>query len=408
MGQPGFGIQSMHQQIFRMVHRGNLIYNTCWEDPELDQVAFDLKPDDHVLVITSAGCNALDYLLKGVAGVHAVDMNPIQNSLLELKKACIETLDYDDFWKFFGEGKHPKAKEIYKNKLRPILPEYAQAWWDRKIGYFAGRGWRSSFYYRGTSGLFAKLVMTKMHLFGRMRQPISDFLGAKSIEEQADVWMSRLHKKVLTPSMRWFLGRRFTMTLVGVPGPQIQQIRDQYEGGLVKFIEDAILVVATKLPMHTNYFWRVYIEGRYHKDACPNYLREENFHKLKGLVNRLEIRTSTVEDFLKSTPHKISKFTLLDHMDWMARKNPQGLVDEWNALLKAARPGATILYRSAGLHVDYLDDLKVESGKGPARLGDLLEQDRALAERLHPIDRVHTYGSFYIARLKPGATVSQA
>lgn len=393
----------MHQQIFRMVHRGNLIYNTCWEDPALDHVAFDLKSDDRVLVITSAGCNALDYLLAGVAGVHAVDMNPIQNSLLELKRACIRCLDYDDFWKFFGEGKHPRAKEIYQSTLRQALPEYARLWWDRKIGYFAGRGWRSSFYYRGTSGLFAKLVMTKLNLFGRMREPIHQFLNAKTLEEQAEIWMTRLHKKVITPSMKWFLGRQFTMTLVGVPGPQIQQIRQQYPGGLVKFIEDCVLVVATKLPIQTNYFWRVYVEGRYQKDCCPNYLRPENFPRLRGLVDRLEISTGTVEQFLKSTPHKISKFTLLDHMDWMARKNPKGLVDEWNALLRAARPDSTILYRSAGLHVDYLDDLQVQSARGPARLGDLLMQDRDLAERLHPVDRVHTYGSFYIARLKPGA-----
>ena len=100
-----------------MVHKGNLIYNTCWEDPVLDQVAFGLKPKDRVLVITSAGCNALDYLLAGVAGVHAVDMNPIQNSLLELKKAAIKVLDYDDFWRMFGEGHHPRAREMYQQRL---------------------------------------------------------------------------------------------------------------------------------------------------------------------------------------------------------------------------------------------------------------------------------------------------
>ncbi len=392
----------MHQKIFQMVHRGNLIYNTCWEDPVLDQVAFGLKPQDRVLVITSAGCNALDYLLSGVAGVHAVDMNPIQNSLLELKKAAIKELDFDEFWKFFGEGCHPRAREIYHKRLRPVLPEYARIWWDRKIGYFAGKGWRNSFYYRGTSGLFAKLVMTKLNLFGRMRGVIQEFLKAPTLEKQAEIWITKIHKKVMTPSMRWFLGRQFTMTLLGVPGPQIQQIRDQYPGGLVKFIEDCILVVSTKLPIKNNYFWRVYIEGRYHRDACPSYLKEENFAKLKGLIDRLEINTNTVEGFLKSTPHKINKFTLLDHMDWMARKNPKGLVDEWNALLANARPDTVILYRSAGLHVDFLDDLQVQTAKGPAKLGDLLVHDKALSAELHPTDRVHTYGSFYISRLKPG------
>ncbi len=392
----------MHAKIFQMVHKGNLIYNTCWEDPVLDQVAFGLKPKDRVLVITSAGCNALDYLLAGVAGVHAVDMNPIQNSLLELKKAAIKVLDYDDFWRMFGEGHHPRAREMYQQRLRPALPEYARVWWDRKIGYFSGKGWRSSFYYRGTSGLFAKLVMTKLNLFGRMRGVIQEFLKAPTLEKQAEIWLSKIHKKVMTPSMRWFLGRQFTMTLLGVPGPQIQQIRNQYPGGLVQFIEDCITVVTTKLPIKDNYFWRVYIEGRYHHEACPSYLKEANFEKLKGLVDRLEITTNSVEGFLKSTHHKINKFTLLDHMDWMARKNPKGLVDEWNALLEKALPDSVILYRSAGLKVDFLDDLMVKSKKGTVRLGDCLEHDLALAQTLHTTDRVHTYGSFYIARLKPG------
>ena len=33
------------------------------------------------------------------------------------------------------------------------------------------------------------------------------------------------------------------------------------------------------------------------------------------------------------------------------------------------------------------------------RVGDLLRYDHELADRLHPLDRVHTYGSFHIAHL---------
>jgi hypothetical protein len=33
-------------------------------------------------------------------------------------------------------------------------------------------------------------------------------------------------------------------------------------------------------------------------------------------------------------------------------------------------------------------------------VGDLLRYDRDLANRLHPLDRVHTYGSFSIAHLQ--------
>ena len=80
------------RRVFNTVHRNNLVYNTCWEDPRLDRVALELGPDDNVLVITSAGCNALDYALTGPNHVYAVDMNPRQNALLELKTSAIKNL----------------------------------------------------------------------------------------------------------------------------------------------------------------------------------------------------------------------------------------------------------------------------------------------------------------------------
>jgi S-adenosylmethionine-diacylglycerol 3-amino-3-carboxypropyl transferase len=104
-------------------------------------------------------------------------------------------------------------------------------------------------------------------------------------------------------------------------------------------------------------------------------------------------------DFLRRTEPGISKFVLLDHMDWMDFNNPDGLVDEWNAILEKARPGARAIYRSAGLKVSYLDHLRVRHQGRDAELGGLLRQQTELAAQLHTRDRVHTYGSFYIADL---------
>jgi S-adenosylmethionine-diacylglycerol 3-amino-3-carboxypropyl transferase len=111
----------LSRRIFNLVHRNNLVYNTCWEDPRLDRVALELKPTDRVLVITSAGCNALDYALAGAGKVHAVDMNPRQNALLELKRAAIKRLDYGDFFAMFGQGYLPHGKKIYRDTLRNHL-----------------------------------------------------------------------------------------------------------------------------------------------------------------------------------------------------------------------------------------------------------------------------------------------
>jgi S-adenosylmethionine:diacylglycerol 3-amino-3-carboxypropyl transferase len=55
-------------------------------------------------MITSAGCNALDYLLDGPAEIHAIDVNPRQNAVLELKLALIRRGEFDDLFEFFNPG----------------------------------------------------------------------------------------------------------------------------------------------------------------------------------------------------------------------------------------------------------------------------------------------------------------
>ena len=76
---------------------------------------------------------------------------------------------------------------------------------------------------------------------------------------------------------------------------------------------------SARLPLADNYFWRVYIKGRYTADCCPEYLKPENFQKLKGgLADRVEVYTDSVQGFLEKNARRFSRFVLLDHMDWLA------------------------------------------------------------------------------------------
>ena len=49
---------------------------------------------------------------------------------------------------------------------------------------------------------------------------------------------------------------------------------------------------------------------------------------------------------------------------------------------------------------DFVDPIRVAIANGTSTMGDLLKYNRDLAAELHQQDRVHTYGSFYIAQLK--------
>lgn len=267
-------------RVFQFVHQHNLVYNTCWEDPRLDRMALELSPTDRVLVITSAGCNALDYVLQEPEHVFAVDLNPAQNSLLELKLAAIRGLEYDDFFAMFGRGRVVNARELYADKLRPSLSPGASEYWDRHIDFFSGER-RRSFYFRGSSGWFAWLVNRYIDRVARARDSIEAILHAGSIAEQQSIYESRLRPIFWTRFIRWILSRDTTLSLVGVPRPQREQVERHYSGGIAQFVEDSIETVFTRLSLQDNYFWRVYLTGEYSPDCCPEYLRVENFERLR-------------------------------------------------------------------------------------------------------------------------------
>jgi S-adenosylmethionine-diacylglycerol 3-amino-3-carboxypropyl transferase len=385
-------------RVFRFVHGNNLVYNTCWEDPRIDKQVLQLAPDDNLLVITSAGCNALSYALTGLNHVYAVDMNPRQNALLELKMSGIRNLDYETFFQLFGNGRLTGVKSIYHAKLRGDLSPWSQRYWDHRIRrYFDGK--RRSFYFCGTTGAFARIINGIIDRT-KMRADVHDLLNAQTIEEQQHIW-ERLRKKLWSRRVKFLMNRDTTLSLLGVPKAQRKQIETQYEGGVVKFIQDCLESVFGTLPVQDNYFWRVYSTGNYTRSCCPEYLERNNFDALKsGLVNRITAHTDTVEGFLRKHDGSISRFVLLDHMDWLSYHLYDALVSEWDAILKHAADRTRILWRSGGLRTEYIETVPVEYHGKKTKLSEILTLDTEKAAELHKLDRVHTYGSFYIADLK--------
>jgi S-adenosylmethionine-diacylglycerol 3-amino-3-carboxypropyl transferase len=384
-------------RVFRFVHGNNLVYNTCWEDPRLDRQALHLTSHDKVLVITSAGCNALDYLLAGAGEVHAVDMNPRQNALLELKASALRNLDYERFYKMFGEGRLPNIESVYAAHLRNHLSPQSRKYWDRWIRFFDHP--TKSFYFRGTSGAFAKMVGTYVNKVARCKKEVREILDAPTLQDQQEIY-ERVREKIWSRSLKFAMNRDTTLSMLGVPKAQRRQIDQQYPGGIVKFVEDSLEAVFAKIPIQDNYFWRVYITGSYTPSCCPEYVKEANFERLKnGLLENLNIHTDSVQGFLEKHDGQITRFILLDHMDWLSDHFFPWLESEWQAILLRAAPKTRILWRSGGLRTDFIDDVRVNKGNEKVKLNELLTYDVELANRLHQLDRVHTYGSFYIADL---------
>lgn len=387
----------LSNRVFRFVHGNNLVYNACWEDPRIDRQALQLSSDDTLLVITSAGCNALDYLIAGCGTVHAVDMNPRQNALLELKLAAARQLAYEDFFAFFGDGFHPDGRRLYERQLAGLLTSASRRYWDRWIEFFTDP--RCSFYFRGTSGAFARGIAAYIDRVLKMRREIQDLLAATTIDRQRELYAA-IEERLWSPTLKFMLDRDATLSLLGVPKPQRRQIDRQYPGGVVAFIRDCMRAVFAELPLVDNYFWRVYITGRYTPDCCPTYLTPSGYDFIRNIdPERLQLHTSSVCQYLNTTQTTFTRFVLLDHMDWLADHHRPAIQSEWQAIADRAASRCRILWRSGGLRTDFLNDVRIRYGGREATLPEHLTFDVELAARLHAQDRVHTYGSFYIADL---------
>ena len=391
--------ERVSSKVFSWIHGNNLVYNTCWEDPRIDKKALNLTPKDNVLVITSAGCNALSYALSGVNHVYAVDMNYRQNALLDLKIAAIKELEYETFFQLFGEGRLPGVLQLYRDRLRNRLPELSQMFWDRYIKSFFDNP-RKTFYFSGSSGFLAQQV-NRYATFRGLRTQIDRIFNAKTLEDQKEIWKT-CRNRFWSPLLKAILNCDTTMSLVGVPKAQRKQIETTY-GALVPFIQNCLDSVFGDLPIQDNYFWRVYAMGSYTKTCCPEYLTHDGFETLKGgAVDSITTHTASLEEFMSRAPNlKISRFVLLDHMDWLSDKLFYLLVDEWNAIFKVAAPEARAIWRSGGLDVsNYLHKVQIRLNAKDYPLSDLLTYRCEEAEELHQQCRVHTYGRFYIADLQ--------
>lgn len=374
---------------FHHVHGGNLVYNACWEDPRIDRELMALDRDSRVVMITSAGCNALDYLLDDPAEIHAIDMNPRQNALLQLKEAMIRRGRHDELFALFGEGRHPDFQNLRK-QIDDLLPPYASRYWKEKHYYFRSSPLNPSFYYRGTAGQMAWIALkTFTSGRGKLRDSAAAILEAKSIEEQRAIF-ERVRPILWTKLVRWLLRQPVSMAMLGVPRAQIRLIEKSFDGGIPGFLQAKLEHVFTGIPFWENYFWQVYLRGRHTRECCPNYLREEFQPVLRERVDRIKTHSTTIANFLREHPAPYSHYVLLDHQDWMAAHRPAALAEEWRLILENSRPGTAILMRSASPAIDFIPAFARE------RL-DLGDEQRTAS--LHQLDRVGTYGCTLFAHI---------
>ncbi|GBG63137.1 hypothetical protein CBR_g36906 [Chara braunii] len=336
------------------------LYSLSWEDPREDDRVLEISSDDVVLTLTSGGCNALDLVLQGAKQVVAVDMNPAQSYLLELKRVATMRLPFEDVWQMFGDGVHPKFPQLLERELSPFL---------------SGMG---------------RLIRAVRFLAKVTRQEkwIDNIVNAPTLSKQADVWSATVGRWLRQAGIGarifsfFFTNRLVLWFCAGVCKGQLNLIRK--EDNIYSYIVRSLNYVATESHLRdSNYFYRCCLTGRFARHCCPRFLEEPCFNKLKVELASQEcllIRTGSFVSELKKRLY--SKVILMDHVDWLEQHDIEELA---NALQKHVKVGGRIIWRSASRKPHYSQAFE--------KAGFKVIRIRSSETYM---DRVSMYASFYV------------
>ena len=205
------------------------IYCFTWEDARVDSRLLKITNDDVILAITSAGDNILSYCLERPKRIHAVDLNPAQNHLLELKVAAFRSLGYQDVWKLFGEGKHENFQKLLLENMSPHLSSQAFDYWLH-VGPSTFDPKSKGLYFTGGSRHALQLVAWLGSLLG-IRNDMRKLCETQTLNEQREIWNKRVRRVLLSQLLAYFVigSERFLWKALGVPGEQRAMIEEDFK-----------------------------------------------------------------------------------------------------------------------------------------------------------------------------------
>ncbi|MES1907801.1 MAG: hypothetical protein MHM6MM_000846 [Cercozoa sp. M6MM] len=347
------------------------LYNVSWEDPRMDLREMRTDDKDHVLTIASAGDNVFDFLTRG-ARVTAVDFNPNQLALAQLKAAAAATLPHSEYFRIFGRddvallrARYLRSENYEALREHAYMTDAARSFWDAHLGYGKDKASLRSIMYSGTSGLLAwmmtTIVLPVMGLGGVHKaikatadQQDQDFPVLVDREETDDEDpLTLLEKGLLSEDSIDGQSKRMRQVLRQTPHQgRFERICRMLDHPVVLNCVALMAGVPTRqllagahrsdtmrtflgktfLNEHVdmcgdNYFFMGYLTGRLTRRCRPLYMRPRYYARLQAALRqgKLRLRHSSLADQARadaaSNSDGFGRYTsaaLLDHMDWMS------------------------------------------------------------------------------------------
>jgi len=301
-----------------------LSYSFGNEDWKTEAQALKIQPQDTVLCVTASGDRPLHLLLSECRRLISVDANPLQNALLELKKAALDSLSFEDYLAFLGATPCKHREELL---LRIGLPTP-----------FSSGMIRKGILYQGTT---ERLCNSLAKILSVTRgSKIEQLFKFDSVEDQKIFLKEQWNTFLWEKTFYYALHPKLTRFVIKDPGlyayvdPEIHPgiyVRQRMNSHLEHFLAK------------DNYFLSLILKGAVDPAAFPPYLTEGGAEAIRPRLSRLTTQTIDLVSYLKQAPtESIDCFSLSDVASYISDADFVVLLKE---LCRTAKPGARFSIR---------------------------------------------------------------
>jgi S-adenosylmethionine-diacylglycerol 3-amino-3-carboxypropyl transferase len=355
-----------------------LIFTMNWEDPISDYQALKIQAGDRMMTITSGGCNTLSFLLFDPKEIHAVDINPSQSFLLEMKIAAMRRLNFEHYLSFLGLQNSMDRIRIY-NTFRGDLSGDARSFWDQNL-----RMIEKGFLMNGRYEKFVKLAGHGM-TFIQGRKRINGLFSEKNLEEQKKFY-SLYWNKPRTKLMFDLFFNKYVLAKRGLKADyfHFDDGSDSFSESFCKRFRKAL----SEIPVKGNYFLHLYLKGCYRStEEVPDYLLERNFSTIKSRLDRIKIISDDAKIWLSTMPDNfLNCFGLSNICELM---NASDTLRFFREVYRTACPGARICFRNLMIPREV-----------PEILRDRIVTDEIVTRKIFDNDRSFVYGKVAAYQVK--------
>lgn len=319
--------------------RDSVLFSADNEDTRSELSAFGSIEGQRVLAVTAGGGRVLNLLLGRPSSIVAVDLNPAQNALLELKVAAMRELEHAEYLRFLGVRAADDRRQTYQ-RLRARLSEPVRAFFDREA-----KRVEAGILYQGRFERFLGIVANVARLAGPFG--LTRLLSAEDLETQRAL-VARLETPAWRVITQTVCRRSVLRLLSGDPGFYRHLPLDL---PLHEVLYDRIHNHLRHNLLRENPLLQIVFFGRYvYEPSLPVYLHADTYAAVKAALEAVEIEvvTATMHEALSDSRRSgFDAFSLSDISSYLEDDAQHRLFER---VIAASRPGARLVSRGNVYH----------------------------------------------------------